>query len=197
MTELINCRITLAELSQIDQLLAHTGQTRSEWLQGLVQAALSETPTNIRNLAERVSSLEQTITHLKNLEQQVEHLTQQMDGQPSKEISSGVSNGTTSPLDRTDISSSSSLASNPSPTDSTQADSAQAPSLPKSVAASTPTPSIYDVEEDEPDEILYDFLEPEASGPSSFRSSSSSGSIYDEEDEPYEILYDFLDPNDQ
>lgn len=123
MTESISCQITSAELALIDERLAHTEQTRSEWLHGLVQAALNETPTKVRNLAERIT--------------------------PSS------------------------------------------------------TPSIYDVEEDEPDEILYDFLEVESASSSSSssslpsRSASSSGSIYDEDDEPYEILYDFLEPNDQ
>lgn len=132
MTESISCQVTSAELAQIDECLL-SGQTRSEWLYGLVTTALSKTTANVQNLT--------------------------------------VSTEAISP-----------------------------PPSPKSSLPPSSTPSIYDVEEDEPDEILYEFLEPEPSSSSSPQSSlppspSPGTSIYDaEDDEPYEILYDFLEP---
>ncbi|MBD0343933.1 MAG: hypothetical protein ICV63_03690 [Coleofasciculus sp. Co-bin14] len=52
-------------------------------------------------------------------------------------------------------------------------------------------------EDEEPDEILYDFLEPNSS-PSPSQPPAAAvvrTSIEEEEDEPDEILYDFLEPN--
>ena len=193
----ITCQITSVELAQIDQLLARTGQTRSEWVQGLVQAALSETPINVRNLAERVDSLEQTTTQLMALQHQVEQLTQQMTDSFSRKPSTDGSQDSSSSPDQANPSSTSSLSASPSPSATSQTTASPSDSPSPSMSLSSPTPSIYDVEEDEPDEILYEFLEPEASSPSSVPSSSTSNSIYDGEDEPYEILYDFLEPEDR
>ncbi|MEM9213137.1 MAG: hypothetical protein AAGD25_02225 [Cyanobacteria bacterium P01_F01_bin.150] len=184
----IICQLTSTELAQIDDILSRTGQTRNEWLQGLVKAALSTTPANVRNLAERIDALEQSTAKLDILQQQVETLLQQRANQADGDAPLNISADVTPPSATTR--STLSVSSN-----SHSAKSIQAPSPPKPTASSS-TPSIYDVEEDEPDEILYEFLEPEPSQPLS--PTSSSGSIYDaEDDEPYEILYDFLEPDDR
>ncbi|NET08737.1 MAG: hypothetical protein F6K09_18125 [Merismopedia sp. SIO2A8] len=52
---------------------------------------------------------------------------------------------------------------------------------------------------DQPDEILYEFLEPASSSASSSSESSysSDSNIYDADDEPDEVLYDFLDEDER
>lgn len=182
MTEFISCPVTSADLAQIDALLSRTGQTRDDWLQALVQAALSETPGNIRNLTERVASLERTTAGLMPLEQQVKDL-----------------NGKIAKLLQPESLTANSTVANSTATNSPTAIVESPPST--AATASRPTSSsviqsVYDVEEDEPDEILYEFLEPDPSSAPSL-SNLPSGSIYDAEDEPDEILYDFLDDSER
>ena len=141
MTESLRCQVTSAELAQIDALLTRTGQTRSEWLQGLVQAALSETPINIRNLSERVASLEKATTNLSALQQQVEELTRQIADPAFQQPSSPLSlNSAPSLAQSTQSTSEPSLSS-----DASQAERPSSTPVPSPSA----TPSIYDVEEDE------------------------------------------------
>ena len=165
MTELISCQVTDSELSQIDDLIARTGQTRSEWLNGIIKAALSETPTNIRHLTERVTILEQKTDHVTALQRQVEHLAQQ--------VAMYLSEVPISP---------------PSPPGSVPV---AAPHVPLDPNHNRPIITSDD-DDDEPDEVLYDFLESTQPSPS-----HSPENIYDAEDEPDEILYDFLDDDAQ
>jgi hypothetical protein len=52
-------------------------------------------------------------------------------------------------------------------------------------------------EDEEPDEILYDFLEPNSSPSPSQAPAAAVGStsLEEEDEEPHEILYDFIEPN--
>lgn len=187
MNESISCLITPTELAHIDQLVVRTGQTRSEWLQSLVQSALSETPTNIRHLTERVASLEQKLADMAELQRQVKQLTQTID------------------LSSTDPSPNLNKSFNPEEAPVQAASASLSPS-PQESAAARPTSgqfstgSIYDDVEDGPCEILHEFLEPE---PSSSKASPIpqapvNQSIYDvDEDDPDEILYDFLEDSDR
>jgi hypothetical protein len=67
-------------------------------------------------------------------------------------------------------------------------------------AAQRPAPTVVNAfleeEDEEPDEILYDFLEPESPPSPSQPPATAVGStsIEEEDDEPDEILYDFLEP---
>ncbi|MGK7887895.1 MAG: hypothetical protein AB4042_01075 [Leptolyngbyaceae cyanobacterium] len=136
----ISCSVTEDQLTQIDTLVARTGQTRSEWLQELVDAALSRE----ESLAD--SGFKETL-----------HLANPMI--PKVSSNQGhLSSGT------------------------------------------APYPTVDPLEEDEPDEVLYDFLESDSA---SHRKTEHSlpayapDNIYEAEDEPDEVLYDFLDEGDR
>jgi len=200
MSEILSCSVTRTQLAAIDALVERTGQTRTEWLQQVIDAALSETPSNIRNLTERVAALELAQAKIAAVAQTIEALTQ-----PIALTRFPPDEKTASPsTDQSSESQSVTPSSDPSPSAFPIASTSGAET--GSWPASSQDTALDD-DEDEPDEILYDFLEPQSSGmpsPSSGYPQSSAHptqttaepSIYDAEDEPDEILYDFLDPQD-
>lgn len=198
MNEPISCLITPTELAQIDQLIARTGQTRSEWLQSLVKSALSETPRNIRHLTERVTRIEHKLADLTALQNQVQYLTQIIDTPPKDSSAKDASANNIHAPSRTEA-----LPSEPdqrvSPLQSLPNSSAPDPT-----SVNPSARSIYDEVDDDPYEILHEFLEPESTGSDNPQKASqtqktpSQKSIYDvEDDDPDEILYDFMEDSDR
>lgn len=213
MVKSIDCPVTIEQLLQIDTIVARTGQTRSEWLQSIVVSALSETPVNIRNLTDRVAALENAQADVLLLHHQVDILMQRMlpDLSPSLQyqLMQGPHSSQQPPSSQVD---GCGLETDKAQTDLRNVDhSSKADASEASIDTSsfqTNHGMLDDQVDDEPDEVLYDFLEPNRSllqgnqGTASPKSYSPQDfnppdNIYDAEDEPDEILYDFLDESDR
>lgn len=195
MTEWIGCTVSNDKLAQIDALIVRTGQTRNEWLQSLVQVALSEKPHNIRHLTERVERLEQQQELVTALAQQVNVLSQHFQAQVS---GGGTQHLDVDPPELRPV-------GNPIVAPGPRIDQASHPAITLDAQTGDGISQDWDDEDldDQPDEILYEFLESASSSDKTDSDTHSSGttisepSIYDADDEPDEVLYDFLDEDDR
>lgn len=61
----IGCRVTREEFDRIDQLATELGQSRAEWLYGLIRQGLGESaPETVRSMGERIAALEKKLMRL-------------------------------------------------------------------------------------------------------------------------------------
>lgn len=61
----ISCRINQDELNQVDAIIQETGQSRADWLYGLVHRELTGTEhTTVRGLVDRVAAIETRLARL-------------------------------------------------------------------------------------------------------------------------------------
>jgi hypothetical protein len=61
----IGCRVSGDELSQIESIIQATGQSRAEWLYGLIHREITGTDyTTVRGLAARIAAIEQRLSKL-------------------------------------------------------------------------------------------------------------------------------------
>lgn len=152
----LNCQVTAAEYAQIDAIAQAVGQTPSDWLYAKVKHVLNQTSSDVlHDVLVRIGSLERKVVAIAHLEQQVAELVVQL------------------ATLQTDTPTQSSTADLPAkmpgyklhahhlPTYRTNAPDQEAREEIAQAIAEVEQPQMsYEDIEDEPDEVLYEFLDP-------------------------------------
>jgi cytochrome c-type biogenesis protein CcmH/NrfF len=134
---IIHCQVTAAELAAVDAVAKKAGQSQTAWLYGLIQKALSQQNADeTAAITARLTLIEKKVEQVSQLEQQFTELARQV--QCLQAIAPN-------------------LLQSPSIAAIQIASSTNTKFAPYSTAAAIADDDL----EDEPDEILYSFLEPD------------------------------------